>query len=74
MNWTFIDENDKNQDLLEQEANENHDLLQEDFIDTYNNLTLKSMFVLKFVQNLSTDSIKYLMKVDDDSYVNLRQC
>lgn len=67
------DETGKNQELLEQEANENHDLLQEDFIDTYNNLTLKSMFVLKFVQNLSTDSIKYLMKVDDDSYVNLRR-
>ena len=62
---------EENQDLIEKEANEYHDILQEDFIDTYNNLTLKSMFILKFARKL--DFMKYLMKVDDDSYVNLKR-
>lgn len=65
-------DNYNNNNVLKEEANQNQDLLQEDFIDTYNNLTLKSMFMLKYAQSLST-SIKYLMKVDDDSYINLRR-
>jgi len=64
------DEGDKKQII--DESIQNQDLLQEDFIDTYNNLTLKSMFMLKFAQTL-TSSVKYLMKVDDDSYINLRR-
>ena len=43
-----------NNNILKHEANQNQDLLQEDFIDTYNNLTLKSMFMLKYAQSLST--------------------
>ena len=43
-----------NNKILKHEANQNQDLLQEDFIDTYNNLTLKSMFMLKYAQSLST--------------------
>jgi len=65
------DEGDKKQII--DESIQNHDLLQEDFMDTYNNLTLKSMFMLKFSQTLSSSSVKYLMKVDDDSYINLRR-
>ena len=47
-------DNYNNNNVLKQEANQNQDLLQEDFIDTYNNLTLKSMFMLKYAQSLST--------------------
>ena len=45
-------DSDKN-DILK-ESIQNQDLLQEDFIDTYNNLTLKSMFMLKYAKTLST--------------------
>jgi beta-1,3-galactosyltransferase 1 len=52
------------------------DILQESFIDAYNNLTLKSMFMLKFVTTIMNsappDSIKFILKVDDDCYVNLK--
>ena len=54
------------------ESQNNSDLLQENFIDTYNNLTLKSMFMLKYLVKSAEDlGMKYAMKVDDDSYINL---
>jgi len=34
---------------LEQESQMFGDILQENFVDTYNNLTLKTMFMLKFL-------------------------
>lgn len=52
-------------------------MFQEDFVDSYNNLTLKSMFMLKYVNQLKTtssseNSVKFLLKVDDDCYVNIK--
>ena len=51
-------------------------LLQENFVDSYNNLTLKSMFMLKFVTGLIESApagvIKFLLKVDDDCFVNVK--
>ena len=52
------------------------DILQADFLDHYNNLTLKSLFTLKYFLNISNfknpkDPPKYLAKVDDDSYLNV---
>ena len=42
-------------------------------MDSYNNLTLKSMFMLKFASNLNDlDPFGFLVKVDDDSFVNLK--
>ena len=58
----------------EDQINKEHllhkDILKEPFIDTYNNLTLKSIYLLKHfvVQRLR---LKFLLKVDDDSYVNI---
>ncbi len=64
------------QSELKRESDMYGDILQESFIDAYNNLTLKSMFMLKFVTSFmnstSPDSVKFLLKVDDDCYVNLK--
>ena len=53
------------------------DILQADMVDHYNNLTLKSVFTLKFFLNESNfeDSKApfYLMKVDNDVYLNVPQ-
>ena len=47
------------------------DILQDNFQDTYNNLTLKSMFALKYAEEFVTERADWVMLVDDDSYVNI---
>ena len=44
--------------------------MQEDFVDSYNNLTLKSILTLKYYANLKKDKL-LLLKTDDDSYVHV---
>ena len=46
------------------------DILVEDFVDTYNNLTLKTVFTLKYASSLV--NLKYLFKSDDNCYLNLQ--
>ena len=62
---------------IAKEAHNYQDILQADMIDHYNNLTLKSVMMLKFFANESNfhDFLPpyYLMKTDDDSYVNVPQ-
>ncbi|XP_009081515.1 PREDICTED: beta-1,3-galactosyltransferase 2-like, partial [Acanthisitta chloris] len=38
-----IETKDANEDLLMRESEQYHDIIQQDFLDTYNNLTLKTM-------------------------------
>ena len=46
---------------------------QENFVDSYNNLTLKSMFMLKFANNqIDSTPFGFLFKVDDDAFVNVK--
>ena len=48
------------------------DILQEGFVDTYANLTIKSLVLLTwFRQNCY--NVPYVMKADDDTYVNLER-
>ena len=61
------------QHLIEEEIEAYNDILQADFQDTYANLTLKSMFMLKYGELLPENVVKYVMKVDDDSYINLKR-
>jgi len=52
------------------------DILQANMVDHYNNLTLKSVFTLKFFLNESNfDSPPpfHVMKIDNDAYLNLPQ-
>ena len=51
------------------EAEDNNDMIIEDFHDTYLNLTLKTTFLLKWV-TASCSRVKYVFKVDDDVFVN----
>ncbi|GLV40937.1 uncharacterized protein CBL_08511 [Carabus blaptoides fortunei] len=47
------------------------DIIQERFIDSYNNLTLKSVMMLKWVNNHCLTSVNFVMKTDDDMFVNV---
>lgn len=58
---------------IEMEQELYKDIIQESFIDTYNNLTLKSLMLLKLVKNECRNSVSYVMKTDDDMFVNLVQ-
>uniref|UniRef100_A0A0B7BLK7 Hexosyltransferase n=1 Tax=Arion vulgaris TaxID=1028688 RepID=A0A0B7BLK7_9EUPU len=46
------------------------DILQEDYIDCYNNLSLKSVSILKWVSSFCSNA-KFVLKADDDMYVNI---
>ncbi|XP_064628307.1 beta-1,3-galactosyltransferase 1-like isoform X2 [Lineus longissimus] len=57
-------------DKLESENKKYGDIIQEDFIDTYHNLTIKSVMGLKWAVT-NCKGAKYVMKVDDDVFVNM---
>ena len=62
------------QSNLENEHREFGDILQEPFKDTYNNLTLKSISILKYFVNASSRTSEewyFLLKTDDDSFIHL---
>ena len=55
---------------IEAESDENADIVQEDFTDVYVNLTLKTTFMLKWVNASECGKPKFVFKVDDDTFVN----
>ncbi|XP_077298168.1 uncharacterized protein LOC143919635 isoform X2 [Arctopsyche grandis] len=66
--------NENNTDLqakIDEESALYGDIIQEGFIDSYNNLTLKSLMLLKWVISNCGDNVRYIMKTDDDMYVNI---
>lgn len=58
------------QNAIAEESKLYNDIIQERFQDTYNNLTLKSCMLLKWVTS-NCSSSKFLMKSDDDMFVNV---
>ncbi len=46
------------------------DIVQEDFIDAYKNLTYKGIMALKWI-SIYCSNTKYILKVDDDIVVNI---
>lgn len=58
------------QKQIEQEAANYFDIIQQDFIDSYQNLTLKSVMLLKWVSQYCPN-VQYVLKTDDDMYVNV---
>ena len=58
---------------LDEESARFGDILQESFLDSYANLTIKSLMMLKWFANHCSKHYQYLMKTDDDMYINIPQ-
>lgn len=58
------------QDYLELESNHYNDIVQEDFIDTYRNLTYKGIMAMKWIAEYCPQA-QFILKIDDDIIVNL---
>ena len=52
------------------EAEEHNDLVVEDFQESYLNLTVKTTFLLKWLNSSHCSRARFILKVDDDVYVN----
>ena len=63
-NTTAVDQS------IRAESELHHDVIQNDFLDTYRNLTLKSVAILKWIQSFCQNA-KFLLKTDDDMYINI---
>ncbi|XP_037952929.1 beta-1,3-galactosyltransferase 1-like isoform X1 [Teleopsis dalmanni] len=57
--------------LIHKEAQQYQDIIQEDFTDTYNNLTLKSVMALKWITKHCLGKVAFFMKSDDDTFVHV---
>ncbi|KAK3605449.1 hypothetical protein CHS0354_001417 [Potamilus streckersoni] len=62
------DENVRN--LVEMENKIHSDIIKEDFVDTYRNLTYKTMMAFKYSITKCSHA-KYVLKTDDDMWVNI---
>ncbi|XP_067000408.2 beta-1,3-galactosyltransferase 5 isoform X2 [Anabrus simplex] len=63
-------ETEPSADILS-ESHQYGDLIVEDFVDTYQNLTLKTLFMLKWVLD-NCAFVPYILKTDDDMLINTR--
>ncbi|XP_059157869.1 beta-1,3-galactosyltransferase 1-like [Physella acuta] len=62
--------NEKTQRLIEKEAILYRDIVQESYIDSYGNLSYKSLSIIKWVTT-SCPHAKYILKADTDMYINI---
>ncbi|XP_052445857.1 beta-1,3-galactosyltransferase 2 isoform X3 [Carassius gibelio] len=58
------------QHQLEEESRQHRDLLQSNFVDSYFNLTIKTMVIMDWLATHCPQAA-YAMKVDSDMYINL---
>jgi uncharacterized protein YdhG (YjbR/CyaY superfamily) len=58
------------QETIVTEHAEHGDILQQDFVDSYANLTIKTVFMLKWLTSNECSTAKFIMKLDDDAFVN----
>lgn len=54
---------------LEAESLRHHDIIQQDFLDTYNNLTIKTLMGMNWVA-MHCQRASYVMKTDSDMFIN----
>lgn len=57
------------QGMLEAESRRYHDIIQQDFLDSYKNLTIKTLMGMNWVA-LHCPQVSYVMKTDSDMFVN----
>jgi len=69
MGTTVSRDSDLEADLAE-EISENHDVVREDFLDSYKNLTLKTLAGIKWADQYCAQA-EFVMKTDDDMFINL---
>ena len=65
-------DNETQQLKIKGESDEYGDIIQESFVDTYQNLTIKSLMLLKWFEQ-NCHQTQYVMKSDDDMYINLQK-
>ncbi|XP_054836924.1 beta-1,3-galactosyltransferase 1-like [Eublepharis macularius] len=63
-----VNEKVSNQAILS-ESRRYHDIIQQDFVDTYKNLTLKTLMGMKWVATYCSKA-SFVMKTDSDMFVN----
>lgn len=63
-------QNTAHKHLLKMESLHYNDIIQEDFLDTYRNLTYKAVGALKWVSTYCSHA-KMILKTDDDAFVNM---
>ncbi|RXN27718.1 beta-1,3-galactosyltransferase 2-like protein [Labeo rohita] len=59
----------KLQHTIEEESHRYHDIIQQNYKDTYNNLTLKTLMGMYWITKYCPEA-KYVMKTDSDMFVN----
>ncbi|RXN27720.1 beta-1,3-galactosyltransferase 2-like protein [Labeo rohita] len=57
------------QHTIEEESHRYHDIIQQDYRDVYNNLTLKTLMGMYWITKYCPEA-KYVMKTDSDMFVN----
>jgi hypothetical protein len=67
---TGLSSNQTVNQIIKSESKNYGDIVQENFIDSYYNLTLKSIMGLKWISNYCSNSV-FSVKVDDDVVINL---
>ncbi|MBN3299614.1 beta-1,3-galactosyltransferase 2 [Amia ocellicauda] len=55
---------------LKKESQEHHDIIQKDFLDSYRNLTIKTMAILDWLVSYCPGA-SYAMKIDTDTFLNV---
>ncbi|XP_051765034.1 beta-1,3-galactosyltransferase 2-like isoform X2 [Ctenopharyngodon idella] len=63
-------DSEKAQQQLEEESRQHRDLLQSNFVDSYFNLTIKTMVIMDWLATRCPQA-NFSMKVDSDMYLNL---
>ncbi|MCI4383201.1 hypothetical protein PGIGA_G00023560 [Pangasianodon gigas] len=53
-----------------QESEEHHDIIQSDFLDSYKNLTIKTMVIMEWLAAYCQNAV-YAMKIDSDMFLNV---
>ncbi|KAM4038574.1 beta-1,3-galactosyltransferase 2-like [Anomaloglossus baeobatrachus] len=61
---------DRTKDVLDEESETFGDIVQQDFMDTYYNLTLKTLMGMEWVTKFCP-SASYVMKIDNDMFLNV---